>query len=132
MRRNYNNPKPNFDDTIVSFGFEGKIKTKCGTIKNAEVYDYLETLKHFQQTKDRCVRYGFRFLLCAYQCAPQGVYSQYLNIFVTNSLHMKRPCGATNYTECPAKIKNGQCIDPFVRENIGKRFLLTNTTTKGN
>ena len=121
-RRNDNFAKADYRYTRVFFTFDDDHVLALGEIDSKEIYDYIEQIKWFEQTRERCVRYGFQINFWTHQCNQITKNKQTLVVKVTNKYHMKCLCGAKDYTECFNHIKDGTCADPFVRENFGKKF----------
>lgn len=118
--------------TRVFLVFDDDNVLELGRIDGKETYDYIEQIKLFEQTRERCVRYGFSIVFYTHQCNQRTQNKQSLTIKVTNKHYMKCPCGAKDYTECFKHIKDGTCADPFVRENFGKKFYRNTYILKNN
>ena len=110
--------------TQVRFGVPGYNFLSCGYLPNDKIYDYLEKLRKQDLGQRHCARYGFSFT--GYP-SYEGHFRQNLIIDAIskdeNRVYGLTPlCGARTGLGCFRKIKNGECKDPFVIENIGKVF----------
>ena len=114
-------------------------RLRVGKLLHEKVNEYLEKLKNFMPTKDRCLYSHCYFVLHShpFKAHEQMKLDQTLYIIVTSPSLTKYSCGAKCGKECLKNIESGKCIDPFVRGYIGKKFyagtyMLTNNYIDNN
>lgn len=117
--------------TKVYFCFDGKAmfskeKVWLGVLSNEAARSYLDDLNAFMPQPGACMRYHFHFILDSrpFKANNQMWLKQTLFILPVNVYpeNVKFLCGATNGRQCLGNVMCGKCLDPFVRENIGKKF----------
>ena len=117
--------------TEVYFCFDGKgmsskEKIWLGVLSNEAARSYLDDLNAFMPQPGACMRYHFHFILDSrpFKANNQMWLKQTLFIVPVNVYpeNVKFLCGATNGRQCLGNVMCGKCLDPFVRENIGKKF----------
>ena len=100
---------------FVPFG----IMVPIAHIPNDKVYEYLDKLKNFHSDTQLCASFDIELINRVNKNNfPE---KQLLDIIPDSRTHSPL-CTARGSSGCIKNIKNGKCLDPFVRENIGKVF----------
>ena len=110
--------------TQVRFGVPGYGFLSCGYLPNNKIYDYLKKLSEQDLSQRHCARYGFSFT--GYPYNKNFKQTLIIESIIENgvcSVYGLNPlCGVRTVHGCFRKLKQGECKDPFVIENIGKVF----------
>ncbi len=105
-------------------------RIRLGGIPNDQTHSYLDKLNAFMPQPGACMQYHFYFILHShpFKANDKMWLRQTLFIVPVNVYpgKVKFLCGAKNGHECLGNVICGKCVDPFVRENIGKVFYKKN------
>ena len=99
-------------------------RVHIGNVAHDKIHEYLDKLNNFVPEKGCCMQYHFYFVLHSHpkKINDKMVLDQSLYIVASNTYYVRYLCGAQNAKGCMGNIKCGKCVDPFVRECIGKKF----------
>lgn len=116
-----------YTEVYFCFGNDNMLtgtRLRLGKIPHNRVNEYLDKLKTFMPTADRCLLSHCYFVLHShpFKAHEQVKLDQTLYIIVTNPGRTKYSCGAGCPNKCLKNIESGKCVDPFVREYMGKKF----------
>jgi len=102
----------------------------CGSMTMEQIKQYLQelaakkTISHYSCPNHLTAHFENKeslsvYLSHHYDCpnTPSAETKGQMNLYITNNSESK-----CSYHDCFNNIKNGKCIDPFVIENIGKKF----------